>query len=105
MISNEKFFKKAAEILRRDGLAKGHFGPVYEEVRAPRCTVGAMYCAARALGMSDYDVGHNYNKLFQEAAGIDSYGFTSEWNDLPERRVEDVLAIFDRLAEVKPDVG
>lgn len=90
-----------ADILRgakarliRIGWAKGDGPTIHAKGPALRC------CAATAIAMAnniEYAVLHETAKLFVRAnPEIDPARGIADWNDAPERTLEDVLAAYDK---------
>ena len=104
-------FAKAAEILRHGGLYQGSFRPIGAGCDGPRCTTAALIEAhigyvPRRFGPFMRDIQPHVDRL-AEVLGEElspneptTFSAVVEWNDRPERKVEDVLAAFEKAREV-----
>ncbi|MFE4355122.1 hypothetical protein [Kitasatospora sp. NPDC056800] len=104
-------FEKAAEIIERDGLAKG----VYKDTEGCHCTLGAINAALDNgfTGVGDPNGGPNIAQegFAQWAPYVDhlnslvpkEYGDVPEWNDEPERTKEEVAAFLRRAGRELQD--
>lgn len=93
---SERLFKKAAELLRRDGWVRFRFGPIHKGSQGPRCALGAMTAAANELGLAENFVDDTaYDMVLAETGGK---ALISDWNDYTVTCEADVLRVFDKLA-------
>src|SRR5919109_2866666 len=92
MKSNAHTFRAAAEYLTEYGWLQGDEGLD----GLPRCALGALASATRQLGLTTL---RSVARLAAErATGAAHQQMLALWNDAPERRVQDVIALFDGLA-------
>jgi hypothetical protein len=99
---NPAHYRKAAQVIREGGLAKGGFAVRQSDGRTAYCIVGAL---CQATGQNLYNdpevqyLGHHLGLL--ASPGYRSCDVTqiTRWNDRPETTANDVITLLTEAAE------